>query len=219
MDYDWIPLMAKKILPIEKVTEFWLVLAVKYSYSVSFIVRNFRDWDELRNLRLRALEDSPEWFAAKFEVESARPPEDWNMELKTAHWRVIADTNKTVGMMAVSIADPLRDADCWLFGCWIAPEFRGQGLMNLIIDELDQICRKEGWFKQGLGVWPNNERAIRAYKKHGFCQIGDTRPSRIRPEQLYIPMFRSLPKPEWYRDLKGQFLRNINNVTIAAIEC
>ena len=163
---------------------------------MSFSVRTFENWEELRNLRLRALEESPEWFAAKIELESARNPEDWERELETAHWRLIADSNNTAGMMAVSKAEPLRDADCWLFGCWIAPEFRGQGLMKMIIDELDQICRTEGWVKQGLGVWPNNERAIRAYKKYGFYEGGEPRRSRSRPEQLYIPMFRHLPKPE-----------------------
>ena len=160
---------------------------------MSFSVRTFENWEELRNLRLRALEESPEWLAAKIEVESARNPEDWERELETAHWRLIADSNNTAGMMAVSKAEPLRDADCWLFGCWIAPEFRGQGVMKVIIDELDQICRTEGWVKQGLGVWPNNERAIRAYKKYGFYAGGEPRQSRSRPEQLYIPMFRHLP--------------------------
>ena len=105
-----------------------------------------------------------------------------------------AKKDATFNLYSVSKADALRDADCWLFGCWIAPEFRGQGLMKLIIDELDQVCREEGWVKQGLGVWPNNERAIRAYKRHGFYQDGEPRPSRSRPTQLYIPMFRYLPR-------------------------
>ena len=162
---------------------------------MSFEIRSFADWQELRHIRLRALEDSPEWFAAKFEVESARTPDDWQSELETAQWRLITKEGENVGMMAVSKAEPLRDADCWLFGCWIAPEFRGQRVMDLIIDELDQICRKEGWAKQGLGVWPNNERAIRAYKRYGFYEGGEPRQSRSRPEQLYIPMFRHLSKP------------------------
>lgn len=163
---------------------------------MSFSVRTFRDWEELRNLRLHALADSPEWFGARIEVESERNSEDWKKELETAHWRLIESSNVTVGIMAVSKAEPLRDADCWLFGCWIAPEFRGHGVMKVIIDELDQICRTEGWMKQGLGVWPNNERAIRAYKKYGFYAGGEPRQSRSRPEQLYIPMFRHLPNPE-----------------------
>lgn len=162
---------------------------------MSFEIRSFAGWQELRHIRLRALEDSPEWFAAKFEVENARTPDDWQSELETAQWRLITKEGENVGMMAVSKAEPLRDADCWLFGCWIAPEFRGQRVMDLIIDELDQICRNEGWAKQGLGVWPSNERAIRAYKRYGFYEGGEPRQSRSRPEQLYIPMFRHLSKP------------------------
>ena len=163
---------------------------------MSFEIRAFENWQELRQIRLRALEDSPEWFAAKFEVESAKSPEEWKTEFEAAQWRLITKANENAGMMAVSKAEPLRDADCWLFGCWIAPKFRGQRLMDLIIDELDQICRKEGWAKQGLGVWPNNERAIRAYKRYGFYEGGEPRPSRSRPEQLYLPMFRHLPNSQ-----------------------
>jgi RimJ/RimL family protein N-acetyltransferase len=98
--------------------------------------------------------------------------------------------------MAVSKAEAIREADCWFFGCWLAPEFRGKGLMHLMIKELDRICANEGWIRQGLGVWPNNERAIRAYKAHGFYIGGEPRQSRSRPEQLYIPMFRHRPVSE-----------------------
>ena len=159
-------------------------------------IRKFRDWEELRDLRLRSLEDSPEWFAAKIEVESTKTPEEWRAELEAAHWRLITQSNEVVGMMAVSPAEPIRGADCWLFGCWIAPEYRGQGIMGVIIEELDRISRLHGWEKQGLGVWPNNERAIRAYKRYGFYEGGEPLQSRSRPGQLYLPMFRHLPKSE-----------------------
>lgn len=167
---------------------------IHYSLRVDFAVRKFRNWQELCDLRLRSLQDSPEWFAAKLEVERLKTPEEWKAELETAHWRLIQESNEAVGMMAVSPAEPIRGADCWLFGCWIAPDYRGRGIMGLIIEELDQICRIQGWTKQGLGVWPNNERAIRAYKRYGFYEGGEPRPSRSRPEQLYLPMFRQLPK-------------------------
>ena len=153
-------------------------------------------WEELRKLRLIALEDSPEWFAARLEVEQIRSGEEWMSELATAEWRVIRDGEKNIGMMAVSAAEAIRDADCWLFGCWIAPEYRGQGIMTLIVNELDEICKSKNWSKQGLGVWPNNVRAIRSYEKFGFYVAGEPRPSRSRPDQLYIPMYRHLPNTQ-----------------------
>ena len=66
---------------------------------MSFEIRAFEDWQELRQIRLRALEDSPEWFAAKFEVESAKSPEEWKTELEAAQWRLIAKANENAGMM------------------------------------------------------------------------------------------------------------------------
>ncbi|MFM8752910.1 MAG: hypothetical protein ACKOEB_06935, partial [Actinomycetota bacterium] len=57
-------------------------------------------WEELRTLRLSALEDSPEWFAARLEVEQTRSDEEWINELATAEWRVIRDGEKSIGMMA-----------------------------------------------------------------------------------------------------------------------
>jgi RimJ/RimL family protein N-acetyltransferase len=163
---------------------------------VVFEITKFESWQQLRDLRLHALEDSPEWFAARLEVEKIRSGEEWINELATAEWRVIRDGEKSIGMMAVSAAEAIRDADCWLFGCWIAPEYRGQGLMTLIINELDEICKTKNWSKQGLGVWPNNVRAIRSYEKFGFYVAGEPRPSRSRPDQLYVPMYRHLPNAQ-----------------------
>jgi ribosomal protein S18 acetylase RimI-like enzyme len=69
------------------------------------------------------------------------------------------------------------------------------GIMEFMIDELDVISRDKGWSRQGLGVWPNNLRAIRAYERLGFYKVGEPLQSRSRPEQLYQPMFRHLPSP------------------------
>ncbi|MEY3374659.1 MAG: hypothetical protein RIT18_1290 [Actinomycetota bacterium] len=72
-------------------------------------------------------------------------------------------------------------------------EEKESGIMDLMIKELDAISREKGWSKQGLGVWPNNERAIRAYERLGFYKDGQPLQSRSRPGQLYQPMFRHLP--------------------------
>ncbi|NBU93841.1 MAG: acetyltransferase, partial [Actinobacteria bacterium] len=45
----------------------------------------------------------------------------------------------------------------------------------------------------GLGVWPENERAIAAYLKLGFIKGEKPLPSRSRPDKMYLPMYRNLP--------------------------
>lgn len=153
-------------------------------------------WQRLRDIRLRALEESPEWFAALFEKESQRSDSEWQKEASTAHWRAISREGIDIALMGVTAAEPIRECDCWLFGCWIEPHFRGLGIMKMMIDELDAICVEENWTLQGLGVWPDNIRAIKSYEKYGFKKAGEPKASRSRPDQLFQPMFRRRPNSE-----------------------
>ena len=153
-------------------------------------------WQRLRDIRLRALEESPEWFAALYENESIRSDSDWQKEASTAHWRAISSEGRDIGLMGVAVAEPIRECDCWLFSCWIEPSYRGRGIMKLMIDELDVICHDQGWIIQGLGVWPHNIRAIKSYEKYGFEKAGVPKPSRSRPDQFFQPMFRRRPNSQ-----------------------
>ena len=150
-------------------------------------------WQRLRAIRLRALEESPEWFAALYEKEWQRPDSEWQKEASTAHWRAISREGIDIALMGVAVAEPIRECDCWLFSCWIEPSYRGRGIMKLMIDELDVICHDQGWIIQGLGVWPHNIRAIKSYEKYGFEKAGEPKPSRSRPDQFFQPMFRRRP--------------------------
>ena len=153
-------------------------------------------WQRLRAIRLRALEESPEWFAALYEKEWQRPDSEWQKEASTAHWRAISREGIDIALMGVAVAEPIRECDCWLFSCWIEPSYRGRGIMKLMIDELDVICHDQGWIIQGLGVWPHNIRAIKSYEKYGFEKAGEPKPSRSRPDQFFQPMFRRRPNSQ-----------------------
>ena len=41
-------------------------------------------------------------------------------------------------------------------------------------------------------MWPENKRAIAAYLKLVFVEGGKPIPSRSKPGQLYLPMYRNL---------------------------
>lgn len=151
------------------------------------------EWQRLATLRLRALEDSPMWFAGDLEKERARTELDWRKLIDEMHWIIFCYEGRDVGIMTAEKADPIRGTDCWLASCWIEPELRGKGITSKMIEKLDEICRTEGWQTQGLGVWPDNEVAIRAYTKSGFVKRGEPQPSRSKPGQLYQMMFRELP--------------------------
>ena len=150
-------------------------------------------WRRVSELRLRALKDSPQWFAGDFERESARSEIDWRSMISNIDVVMFSYAGRDVGIMSVEKAETLRGTDCWLTGCWIDPEFRGKGITAKMIAQLDKICRKRGWRVQGLGVWPDNETAIRAYLSCGFAKHSEPLASRTRPGQKYQLMVRNLP--------------------------
>lgn len=150
------------------------------------------EWQRAASIRIRALEDSPEWFSGDLHVENARSERDWRALVEQCYWINFLSDKEDVGMMTVEKADPIRGTDCWVAGCWVVPRLRGRGITSKMVEKLDEISRIEGWSTQGLGVWPDNVVAIRAYERAGFVKIGEPKPSRRKPGQLYQAMVRKL---------------------------
>jgi RimJ/RimL family protein N-acetyltransferase len=61
-----------------------------------------------------------------------------------------------------------------------------------MLNWLEQLCIEKKWGKIGLGVWPDNLRAIAAYKKLGFTERQKLLPSRSIPGLLYLAMYRNV---------------------------
>ncbi|OXA76470.1 Ribosomal protein S18 acetylase RimI [Flavobacterium aquidurense] len=54
---------------------------------------------------------------------------------------------------------------------YVSPELRGNGLNNLLMDDLKKWILSKGITEVRLQVYHENEAAIRAYEKAGFKQI------------------------------------------------
>lgn len=146
----------------------------------------------LCDLRLAALKDAPYAYGAQYEVDKEKPISFWQQSIADTNWFFVAANNEDMGLIGVEAAGQDRGSDCWIFGWWIAPSYRGQGVAALMLNKIDEFCLVKNWRKQGLGVWPENERAIAAYRKLGFTPGGGPIPSRSKPGQLYLPMYRNL---------------------------
>ena len=149
--------------------------------------------ERLRNLRLAALKDAPYAFGAQYEVDKEKPISFWQQSIADTNWFFVAINGEDIGLIGVEVAGVDRGSDCWIFGWWIAPNYRGRGVTALMLRKIDEFCLDKNWRKQGLGVWPENERAIAAYRKLGFTSGVGPIPSRSKPGQLYLPMYRNLP--------------------------
>jgi RimJ/RimL family protein N-acetyltransferase len=161
--------------------------------NIQFQKATISDASRLRQIRLAALKDAPYAFGAQYEVDKEKPISFWQQSIADTNWFFVATNGEDIGLIGVEVAGVDRGSDCWIFGWWIAPNYRGRGVTALMLGKIDEFCLDKNWQKQGLGVWPENERAIAAYRKLGFTSGSGPIPSRSKPGQLYLPMYRNLP--------------------------
>jgi ribosomal protein S18 acetylase RimI-like enzyme len=160
--------------------------------SIEIITAIADDVDRLRSLRLAALKDTPSAFGAKYEDEAEKPILDWQNRLNNTYWCFVVADGVDVGLLAVDRAEKDRNSDCWLSSWWIHQDHRGSGIPKLMLNWLEQLCIEKKWEKIGLGVWPDNLRAISAYKKLGFTEAEKLLPSRSIPGLMYLAMYRNV---------------------------
>ena len=150
------------------------------------------DAQRLRSLRLAVLKDAPDAFGAKHEDELLISDSQWQDRLKYTYWCFVVADGVDIGLLAVDKADKDRNSDCWLSSWWIKEEFRGKEIPQLMLDWVMKLSKENNWQMIGLGVWPENLRAKRAYKKLGFVEADKPLPSRSKPGQMYLGMYRQV---------------------------
>jgi len=146
----------------------------------------------LKSLRLAALKDTPDAFGAKHEDELLISDSQWQDRLKHTYWCFVVADGVDIGLLAVDLADKDRNSACWLSSWWIHQDHRGSGIPKLMLNWVEQLCIEKKWKKIGLGVWPDNLRAIAAYKKLGFTEAKELLPSRSIPGLMYLAMYRNV---------------------------
>ncbi len=162
--------------------------------NIQFQKATISDASRLRQIRLAALKDAPYAYGAKYEVDKDKPISVWQESLEISNWFFASIDGVDIGLVGVEKAGTDRLSDCWIFGWWIAEQYRGKGVVKLMLEEIDKFCLENNWLHQGLGVWPENQRAVAAYIKLGFVSGKELIPSRSIPDQMYLPMYRRLGK-------------------------
>ncbi|MGW0802715.1 GNAT family N-acetyltransferase [Nonomuraea sp. NPDC002799] len=128
------------------------------------------DGERLREVRLRALQDTPDAFASPYAVEAAFPPGKWADRLadQSARWWVAESGGADVGLVCVK----LEEAGAHLLSMWVAPEARGSGAGSRLVDEAVRWARSGGAEKVGLWAVDQNDAARALYARKGFTPSG-----------------------------------------------
>jgi ribosomal protein S18 acetylase RimI-like enzyme len=56
---------------------------------------------------------------------------------------------------------------------YVHPSAHGKGVGQLLADTIQKMAREQGFKNIWLGVWQENFRAIKAYQKWGFKEVGE----------------------------------------------
>ena len=117
--------------------------------NVSIRQLNESDWRVFSQIRLKALQTDPLVFGSTYEKESQFVESDWRERLQandSAIFMLFAEETP-IGITGVSVFrdDPTkRTAIFW--GSWLAPEFRGKGLSDLMYKA------RINWAKEHPGI-------------------------------------------------------------------
>lgn len=134
------------------------------------------DWELWRDLRLRALQESPHAFGSTYARELAFTEQDWRD-------RAGAGTGVTV--IARRDGEPagmgggFRDRPGWLkvVAMWTDPDHRGRGAGTAVLAHVASWAEARD-LRVHLDVAVANPGARAVYERAGFVATGETRPLR-----------------------------------------
>ena len=150
-------------------------------------------WLRYRDIRLAALENDGHAFGGNLESERLFTESEWRSKARQYIALVAIIDGKDIGMMTVENLSGDFGATCWVGSCWVDSNFRQHGALRSLFEYLDAHAAAKDWTTQGLGVWVDNEPAIKAYERLGFKQVGEKQESTRKPGMYYQRMIRKSP--------------------------
>jgi ribosomal protein S18 acetylase RimI-like enzyme len=132
------------------------------------------EWQQLREVRLLALKDSPTAFLADYDWEEALGEQDWRLRFVGSQWFTAWKDNRIIGLARVlTVADRPAD-ERHIESVWVDPEYREMGVLrNLLRYVVDQGPTVDDWM---LWVMDDNDRALKVYERLGFRRTGERQP-------------------------------------------
>ena len=141
---------------------------------------------DLKNLRSLSIETFKETFAAQNTNENILLYLKNNLSCKqlkkeisdpNSKFYFVKGKNKIIGYLKLNFHKSQREKMYLHRGfeierIYLTAEFQGKGLGEKLLAKILNMGKEMGYKKLWLGVWENNFRAIKFYKKNGFKKFG-----------------------------------------------
>ena len=128
-----------------------------------------QDWRAVKDLRLRALAESPKSFGSSLDREAAFQPEDWRALVDRGRWFRAVAGDASIGIAA---GLPLSPDEAHLASFWVDPASRGTGVAAALLQAVVEWARSSGVVKLTLWVADESPAARRFYTRMGFAGTG-----------------------------------------------
>jgi len=138
------------------------------------------EWEQYRSVRLSALEDSPDAFAASLAEEQQFDEDYWRRRMRRSQRLIAEDSEHAVGVASLGQADDGNPKVAELFGLWVAPDLRGRGVATLLVQAGADVARAVGRTHLAYWVSTDNGRAVAFASGFGFRPGNSRRPMRGR---------------------------------------
>ena len=155
-----------------------------------------RDAKALKDIRLRALQDTPSAFSSTYDKESRLSDAEW-MERATRWSRdrsvayLAMDGTVACGIVAAFL-DEQDEAHAYLVSMWVAPTHRRTGVGAALVHKILEWARTQNVRVMELLVTSNNTPAIRFYERFGFAMTGKITPHANDPSLSDCEMHRTV---------------------------
>lgn len=126
-----------------------------------------------RSIRLAALRDAPDAFGTTLAEATAFPPEIWSRQVVKFSTFIAVLDGVDVGVVRGSPDVEKRNA-ALLLSMWVAPDARGKGVGDALVDVVRDWAGADGFSQLILAVADANLSAIALYAWKGFVPTGET---------------------------------------------
>jgi len=156
-----------------------------------------REWALYRELRLRALAESPDAFGRRLVDELARPDAEWirlTESVTTPGGQVMLvaeEAGRPLGL-AFGIFDKERTQIGHVAGMWVDPGARGKGAGQALLSAAVDWARSRELERLELWVTKGNAPAERLYERAGFADTGRREALASNPALQTIQMALTL---------------------------
>jgi ribosomal protein S18 acetylase RimI-like enzyme len=150
------------------------------------------DWQDYRDLRLSALQDSPDAFGSTYADAVVYPDSVWRSRLHQISSEfdcpLVAERGgRCVGLAWGRIEASHRDV-AHLFQMWVAPDHRGLGISRKLLDSVISWAVAQDAASLVLAVTCGDTPASRLYESAGFEAFGKPEPLRAGSAVEVQPM-------------------------------